>query len=112
MGINDLQFQKGEIRETMPAAELAALLAEMPEWQVVEDGQQMIAATFGFSDFVQALDFTNRVGELAESYNHHPEITVEYGKATVKWWTHTAGGVATNDVVLARETSKIYAAMK
>lgn len=112
MGINDLQLEQGEIRETLPAAERSSLLAEMPEWQVTQDGQEMIVATFGFSDFVQALEFTNRIGDLAESCNHHPEITVEYGKVTVKWWTHTAGGVATNDMVLARETSKTYAAMK
>ena len=106
MELKDLEFQPGIIKTALPAADRAALLGALDGWQ--EDGK-LLTRTFTFENFVSALEFTNRVGELAESFDHHPEIVLEYGKATVKWWTHTADGIASNDFLLARETSALYA---
>ena len=57
---------------------------------------------FELEDFKTALAFVNRVGELAESENHHPDITIQYNRVTLRWWTHTAGGITDRDVELAR----------
>ena len=106
----DVEFEPGRIETPLPAQTLNDLLAALPGWHEAETGSgatPCLAASYVFDDFVSALAFANRVGELAERYNHHPEITLEYGCATVRWWTHTAGGISINDVVLARETSKL-----
>lgn len=107
MTLSELTFENGEIRQALGAAERDALLDELHGWRT-EDDSKLLVRTFTFDTFVDALAFTNKVGELAEHYNHHPEIVLEYGKATVKWWTHTANGIASNDFLLARETSALY----
>ncbi len=61
--------------------------------------------TFTFPDFREALKFVNRVGELAEAENHHPDIAVHYNRVTLRWWTHTAGGITDRDVELASRTN-------
>jgi 4a-hydroxytetrahydrobiopterin dehydratase len=56
---------------------------------------------FTFKDFRKALDFTNRVGALAEAQNHHPDIGLAWGKAKVTIWTHKIDGLTESDFVLA-----------
>ena len=86
--------------------EAARLLALLPGWEiVVEDGMEQLAATFDCKDFAAALAFANRVGELAEAADHHPRIVVEWGKASVHWWTHTIGGLHRNDFIMAARSS-------
>lgn len=65
--------------------------------------------TFQFGDFVAALVFVNRVGELAEAENHHPDIAIHYNRVTLRWWTHTAGGITDRDRDLAEKTSALVA---
>jgi 4a-hydroxytetrahydrobiopterin dehydratase len=57
--------------------------------------------TFEFDDFVGALAFVNRVGELAEAESHHPDIAIHYNRVTLRWWTHSAGGITDRDRELA-----------
>ena len=63
--------------------------------------------TFQFDDFVAALAFVNRVGELAEVENHHPDIAIHYNRVTLRWWTHTAGGITDRDRELAEKTGAL-----
>jgi pterin-4a-carbinolamine dehydratase len=60
---------------------------------------------FAFASFRDAIAFVNRVAELAESENHHPDIEVHYDKVVLRWWTHTAGGVTDRDRDLAERSS-------
>ena len=93
---------------TVTEEEKQSLGAEVPEWQIVErDGIMKLERTFTFKDFVQALDFTNRVGELAEEADHHPAILTEYGKVTVTWWSHKIKGLHRNDFILAARTDEV-----
>lgn len=86
-------------------AELPALLDEIPDWHTENrDGVLQLERQYNFKNFVEALDFTNRVGELAEQANHHPAIRVEWGKVTVTWWTHKIGGLHHNDFIMAART--------
>jgi len=68
-------------------------------WEV--EGEHHLVGRFTFDDFVGALEFTNRVGELAEAEGHHPEICLTWGRATVKIWTHSIDGLSENDFILA-----------
>ena len=61
--------------------------------------------TFELENFVAALAFVNRVGDLAEAENHHPDIAIHYNRVTLRWWTHTAGGITDRDRDLADKTS-------
>jgi 4a-hydroxytetrahydrobiopterin dehydratase len=90
------------------AAEIAALQPSIPEWQLAErDGIPRLERTFRFPDFVQALAFTNRVGELAEAEGHHPALLTEWGRVTVSWWTHKIRGLHRNDFIMAAKTDRL-----
>jgi 4a-hydroxytetrahydrobiopterin dehydratase len=73
-------------------------------WSEVDDA---LERTFELPDFVAALAFVNRVGELAESENHHPDISISYNRVTLRWWTHTAGGITDRDRKLAAKTNEL-----
>jgi 4a-hydroxytetrahydrobiopterin dehydratase len=77
--------------------ELAAQLGR--DWEVV-DGHHL-EKEFKFKDFKQALEFTNRVGALAEAQNHHPDILLTYGKVGITLWTHKIDGLTESDFVFA-----------
>lgn len=72
---------------------------EVPTWKVV--GAHHLEKQYEFKDFAQALAFVNKVGALAEEENHHPDITLGWGKVGITTWTHSAGGLSENDFVLA-----------
>lgn len=73
-------------------------------WTEVDGALQR---TFELPSFVAALDFVNRVGALAEAEDHHPDIAISYRTVTIRWWTHTAGGVTDRDRALAEKTSEL-----
>jgi 4a-hydroxytetrahydrobiopterin dehydratase len=79
-------------------AEIAGHLARLPGWE--RQGNE-IRRTFSFADFKAAMAFVNRVAELAESLNHHPDIDVRYSKVTLALTTHDAGGLTALDFELA-----------
>jgi 4a-hydroxytetrahydrobiopterin dehydratase len=79
----------------------------MTESDVWSESEGALERTFAFKDFREALDFVNSVGELAEAQNHHPDIAIQYNKVTLRWWTHTAGGITDRDRELAEKTSAL-----
>lgn len=88
--------------------ELPGLIRDIPEWQAVsEDGILKLRREYKFKNFVQALAFSNRVGELAEAHGHHPAILTEWGKTTITWWSHEMGGLHKNDFILAAKTDRV-----
>ena len=90
-------------------AELQSLGQDVPDWSVITlDGEQQLQRVFKFKNFAEALAFTQTVGDLAEAENHHPAILTEYGKVTVRWWTHKIGGLHRNDFVMAARTDRAY----
>jgi 4a-hydroxytetrahydrobiopterin dehydratase len=89
--------------------EIEALKPQIPEWELFEHaGIKRLKRVFKFKNFVQALDFTNQIGELAEQQDHHPALLTEWGKTTVTWWTHAIKGLHTNDIIMAAKSDQIY----
>jgi 4a-hydroxytetrahydrobiopterin dehydratase len=84
---------------------LQALAKQVPQWKVV-DAHHLIRA-FTFPDFRQALTFVNKVGELAETQGHHPDILLSWGKAEVTTWTHKINGLTESDFILAAKIDKL-----
>jgi 4a-hydroxytetrahydrobiopterin dehydratase len=89
--------------------EIAELQPQIPEWQVKEvDGMKRLEKVFKFKNFVQALEFTNKIGTIAEQENHHPLIITEWGRVTINWWTHVIKGLHKNDFIMAAKTDELY----
>jgi len=70
----------------------------MDAWDEVDGA---LERTFELGSFAEAIGFVNRVAELAERERHHPHIAVDYRKVTLRWWTHSAGGITDRDRELA-----------
>jgi 4a-hydroxytetrahydrobiopterin dehydratase len=62
---------------------------------------------FRFRDFAEALAFVNRVGELAEAADHHPDIELHWNRVTLRWWTHVRDAITERDAELARLTNEL-----
>lgn len=92
---------KGE--EIMPLIQLLG-----GNWQVVEEHH--LEKEFTFPDFRGALDFTNRVGELAEEQGHHPDIHLSWGKVVITIWTHKVDGLTESDFILAAKIDRLMPA--
>jgi 4a-hydroxytetrahydrobiopterin dehydratase len=88
--------------------EIKQLHSQVPEWQIREvDGMKRLERVYTFKNFSQALEFTNKVGAIAEEEDHHPLIVTEYGRVTVDWWTHIIGGLHKNDFIMAAKTDQL-----
>lgn len=85
-------------------ASVASLLQLLPGWRL-EDGT--IVASLRFPDFAAALSAANHIGALAEAQNHHPDLTVGWGRLTVRFSTHDVGGLSENDFICAAKTSAL-----
>ena len=90
-------------------AEIEDYLPQIPEWKLErQNGSYRIERSFRFPDFAAALEFTNRIGKLAEKEGHHPSVLTEWGRVTVSWWTHKIRGLHRNDFSMAAESEKVY----
>jgi 4a-hydroxytetrahydrobiopterin dehydratase len=92
----------------LQGAELAALAAQVPGWQVVNEHH--ITKSYKFPDFAAALAFVNRVGALAEQQGHHPDIFLAWGRADVTIWTHKIDGLTESDFILAAKIDRVATA--
>jgi len=66
--------------------------------------------TFELPSFGAAIEFVNRIAEVADRENHHPDLAISYRKVTVRWTTHSAGGITDRDRRLAGTTDDLFAA--
>jgi 4a-hydroxytetrahydrobiopterin dehydratase len=86
--------------------ELQALQSQVEDWKVVEDHH--IVKTYKFPDFRNALEFVNRVGEIAEQQGHHPDIFLAWGRVDVTTWTHAINGLTESDFILAAKFDQLF----
>lgn len=75
------------------------------DWQVID--QKKITQEFKFKDFVEAMQFVNKVAELAENEGHHPDIYIYYNKVKIELITHNIKGLSENDFVVAAKIEKL-----
>ena len=78
---------------------------ELPHGWTEVDGA--LEREFRFRDFRDALAFVNRVGELADAANHHPDVEIHWNRVKLRWWTHVAQAITDRDVEMARRTSEL-----
>lgn len=92
----------------LTAAAAESYLAEVSGWQLRDDARR-IERRFDFGDFKAALEFVNRVGDLAEREGHHPDISFGWGWAQVSWQTKKISGLHQNDFIMAAKTDRLLA---
>jgi 4a-hydroxytetrahydrobiopterin dehydratase len=79
-------------------------MPEQSDWPEVNGA---LEKTFELESFPAAIAFVNRLAELAERENHHPDLLVSYRRVTVRWTTHSAGGITDRDRALAAATDRL-----
>ena len=84
--------------------EINKRLKDLDDWTLDQDA---IKKEWQFGDFKEALKFINRVGALAESHDHHPELLNVYNKVTLRFNTHFAGGITEKDFKIAKDIDKL-----
>lgn len=73
-------------------------------WQIINEHH--LEKEYIFVDFIQALDFTVKVGEVAENQGHHPDIYLAWGKVKLTIWTHKIDGLTESDFILAAKADQ------
>ncbi|MFQ5697112.1 MAG: 4a-hydroxytetrahydrobiopterin dehydratase [Myxococcota bacterium] len=92
----------------LDGAGIAPLKSQLdPDWKVV-DGHHL-ARTFRFENFAEALQFTDRVGAMAEEQSHHPDLHLAWGRVTVEIWTHKIDGLHESDFIFAARCDALFA---
>ncbi|GAA4841317.1 4a-hydroxytetrahydrobiopterin dehydratase [Saccharopolyspora rosea] len=86
--------------ELLTDNQVSEALQHLPEWR--QEGARLVR-TVEFAGFPQAIQAVNRVAEIAESENHHPDMDVRYNAVTFACTTHSQGGITANDTSLAQE---------
>ena len=81
-------------------------MTDVEGWNEVDDA---LERTFTFGNFVEALAFVNRVGEVAEQEGHHPDIYLSWGKVEIRIWTHKINGLTESDFILAAKIDRVPA---
>lgn len=92
----------------LTAAEAESFRKQTPKWEVTDEAT-WLRRGFSFRNFVEALDFVNKVGALAEAEGHHPDIAFGWGYADVSLQTHKIKGLHENDFILAAKIDALGA---
>ncbi len=90
----------------LTAAEADSYLAEAPGW-AVDGSATRIERRFDFANFVEALEFVNKLGALAEDEGHHPDISFGWGYCSVVFYTHKIKGLHENDFIMAAKVNAL-----
>ena len=90
----------------LPEDEARRYLGDVPGWELLDQGRR-IERTFRFKNFREAQDFVNRVGALAETEQHHPDIRFGWGYATISLHTHKIKGLHENDFIMAAKINRL-----
>ena len=89
-------------------SEINILISEIKDWELITDPIDQLKKVYNFPDYKSAADFTNEVAFLADNEDHHPTITLEWGKVSVLWWSHKIKGLHKNDFICAAKTDNLY----
>jgi 4a-hydroxytetrahydrobiopterin dehydratase len=91
----------------LPRARVDELLGQLqPGWKATDEGKKL-ERRFSFPDFKGTMAFINRMADVAEAEQHHPDFTVHYNKLDVTLYTHSIGGLSDNDFILAAKLDRL-----
>jgi len=90
--------------EPMSVKKAEELLQEIPGWKLTD---KKLERKYSFSDFKEAMNFVNKVAEIAEKEGHHPDISIQWNKVILELWTHAIDGLSENDFIIASKVNKL-----
>jgi 4a-hydroxytetrahydrobiopterin dehydratase len=94
--------------KALSPTQVVQALVQLQGWVLDGEGAQVaIAKVFRFEGYLQALSFVNALAWVAEQQSHHPSVTLEYGRVTVRWNTHSVQGLSGKDFACARLTDAL-----
>jgi len=99
---------KGGVPALTPE-QLKPLLAQVDSWTVVNNHH--LEKRYALKNFAQALDLVNRIGAVAESQNHHPDIYLAWGRVHVTIWTHKINGLTESDFIFAAKCDRAFCSL-
>ena len=99
-----LHCQPQEGHAAMTSAEVAAHLQQVEGWSLA---QGAIEKTYRFADYTQTLAFVNAVAAIAQREDHHPDIAFGYNRCTLRFATHSVGGISHNDFICAAKVDQL-----
>jgi 4a-hydroxytetrahydrobiopterin dehydratase len=85
--------------------EVESLISELSGWKVKDD--KRIQKTYKTDDFLDSLEFANKIGDIAEEQGHHPDLLVRWGELGVEIWTHKINGLTESDFILAAKIDRL-----
>jgi len=88
-------------------AEAQAMMKELSKGWLLIDDAHLLVKEFRFKDFAAAMKFANLVGDIAEEENHHPDLSIGWGRVSVELTTHAIDGLSENDFILAAKIDEI-----
>lgn len=105
---NCISLGAGTGFHSLKLAEIFENLEKLHGWDLTDDhGINKIIKKYKFGNFKEALEFTNKIGEIAESQNHHPDIKLGYGYVELRIYTHRISGLSMNDFIIAAKIDKM-----
>lgn len=87
--------------------EARKLMPELHEDWMLIDGGHMLARTFNFKDFVQTMEFVNKIAKIAEEEQHHPDLSISYNTLSIELMTHAIDGLSENDFIVAAKIDEL-----
>jgi 4a-hydroxytetrahydrobiopterin dehydratase len=91
----------------LPEARVRELLPQVPGWQTAEEGRALVRE-FRFKDYYRTMSFVNALAHMANTEDHHPDLSVHYDRCVVRYSTHDAGGLSENDFICAARASALH----
>lgn len=91
----------------LPQEQIDQLLKQLSNgWQIVD--RYHLQKEYKFKDFREGLNFVNKVGDVADKEDHHPDVLLVWGKVTLTFWTHKVNGLTENDFILAAKADDLF----
>jgi 4a-hydroxytetrahydrobiopterin dehydratase len=94
--------------KVLSTKEVTKKLESLPGWSL---RKPKIIRTFSFEEFIDGIDFVQKVSIIAQKANHHPDINIRFNKVTMSLTSHDSGGITSKDVTMAEKCDEIYFAM-
>ena len=99
-----------QTRRALTATEIVAKLVDLPGWQLSGDGADVaIERTYRFANYHETMAFVNAVAFIAHAQDHHPDLSVHYGRCVVRLNTHDVAGISATDIDCATRIDALLA---
>tara|TARA_B110000003_G_scaffold236810_1_gene241648 strand:+ start:183 stop:524 length:342 start_codon:yes stop_codon:yes gene_type:complete len=106
------------LKKTCSACEIGAplvphdqqidILKDLDGWMIDDSDISKLRKEFKFNNYEQSIRFANLIADLAEAQDHHPKITLEWGRVSLEWWSHKIKGLHMNDFICAAKSDEIF----